>query len=161
MNTKRTKWMAVMLAMADLSLVSCTNERVTNYRMNFSQDLIETCDVTVIYKGENGKEMTEIVTDTLWEKSILNDTLPLPFGLDYRIQPKQGLKPEKEQLDLKAAYFIQLSLDKEILFTNSSDSLINCTIPATRLDSAIQTGTDKHPGPFHFLAKQDGVWDNE
>ena len=161
MNAKRTIQMAAMLAVTAVLLVSCTNERTTHYRMTFSPDLIETCDVTVIYKGQNGVEMTEGVTDTLWEKSINNDTLPLLFGLDYKIQPKQGLKPQREQLDLKASCFIQLSLDKDILFTNTSDSLIYCLVPATRLDSAIQADATKHPGPFHFLAKKDGVWDLE
>lgn len=153
--------MAVMLAMTALSLASCSNERVTNYRMNFSQDLIETCDVTVIYKGENGKEMTESVTDTLWEKSILNDTLPLLFGLDYTIQPKPGVKPEKERLDLKAQYYLELKRDRETLFSNGSDSIINCQVPAHRLDSVIQADAKNHSGPFHFLAKKDGVWDME
>ncbi len=161
MKTRRTIWMAAMLAMTALIFTSCINERVTNYRMSFSPDLIETCDVTVIYKGENGIEMTESVTDTLWEKSINNDTLPLIFGLDYKIQPKQDLKTEKEQLDLQAKYYIELKRDKQSLFTSSSDSLINEQVRASQLDSVAQEMVKHHAGPFYFMAKKDGVWDME
>ena len=161
MNTKKTIRMAAMLAMTALLFTSCINERVTNYRMSFSPDLIETCDVTVIYRGENGIEMTESVTDTLWEKSFHNDTLPLIFGLDYRIQPKQGVKPEKEQLDLQAKYYFELKRDKLILFSSSSDSLISMQVPASQLDSVVQEAAKHHAGPFYFTAKKDGVWDME
>ena len=161
MKTRRTIWMAAMLAMTALIFTSCINERVTNYRMSFSPDLIETCDVTIIYKGENGIEMTESVSDTLWEKSIHNDTLPLIFGLDYKIQPKQGVKPEKEQLDLRATYYFELKREKDYLFSSSSDSLVNKQIPAALLDSTIQELNKHHAGPFYFMAKKDGVWDME
>ncbi len=159
MNAKKTIRMAAMLAMTALCLTSCINERVTNYRMSFSPDLIETCDVTVIYRGENGIEMTESVTDTLWEKSFTNDTLPLIFGLDYKIQPKQGVKPAKEQLDLQAKYYFELKRDKQILFSSGSDSLIYEQVRASRLDSVIQEEAKRHAGPFYFTAKKDGVWD--
>lgn len=161
MKAKRTIWMAAMLAMTALIFTSCINERVTNYRMTFSPDLIETCDVTVIYKGENGIEMTESVTDTLWEKSFFNDTLPLVFGLDYKIQPKQNVKPEKEQLNLRAKYYIELKRDKQVLFSSSSDSLIIKQVPASLLDSVAQELAKQHAGPFYFMAKKDGVWDME
>jgi len=161
MKAKRTIQMAAMLAMTALIFTSCINERVTNYRMSFSPDLIETCDVTVIYKGENGIEMTESVTDTLWEKSIQNDTLPLIFGLDYKIEPKQGVNPEKEQLNLQAKYYIELKRDKQVLFSSSNDGLINEQVLATQLDSVMQEVAKHHDGPFYFTAKKDGVWDME
>ena len=161
MKARRTIWMAAMLTMTALIFTSCIKERVTNYRMSFSPDLIETCDVTVIYKGENGIEKTESVTDTLWEKSIFNDTLPLVFGLDYRIQPKQGVKPEKDQLDLQAKYYFELKRDKDILFSSSSDTLINKQVQASQLDSVLQQLVKHHDGPFYYLAQKDGVWDME
>ena len=161
MNVKKTIRMAAMLVMTALCFTSCINERTTNYRMSFSPDLLETCDVTVIYKGENGIEMTENVTDTLWEKSLINDTLPLIFGLDYKIQPKQGVKPEKKQLDLQAKYYVELKRDKQTLFSSSSDSIINERVRALQLDSVIQEMAKHHAGPFYFMAKKDGVWDLE
>lgn len=161
MKAKRTIQMAAMLAMTALIFTSCINERVTDYRMSFSPDLIETCDVTVIYKGENGIEMAENVTDTLWEKSIQNDTLPLIFGLDYKIEPKQGVNPEKEQLNLQAKYYIELKRDKQVLFSSSNDGLINEQVLATQLDSVMQEVAKHHDGPFYFTAKKDGVWDME
>ena len=161
MKAKRTIQMAAMLAMTALIFTSCINERVTNYRMSFSPDLIETCDVTVIYKGENGIEIAENVTDTLWEKSIQNDTLPLIFGLDYKIEPKQGVNPEKEQLNLQAKYYIELKRDKQVLFSSSNDGLINEQVLATQLDSVMQEVAKHHDGPFYFTAKKDGVWDME
>ena len=115
--------------------------------------------MTVIYRGENGIEMTESVTDTLWEKSFTNDTLPLIFGLDYKIQPKQGVKPAKEQLDLQAKYYFELKRDKQILFSSGSDSLIYEQVRASRLDSVILEEAKHHDGPFYFTAKKDGVWD--
>ena len=161
MNAKRTIWMAAILAVTAMCFTSCNNERVTNYRMSFSPDLIETCDVTVIYKGENGIEMTENVTDTLWEKSFYNDKLPLIFGLDYKIQPKQGVKPEKEQLDLQAKYYFELKCDKDILFSSSSDTLINKQVQVLQLDSTLQEMAKHHDGPFYFIAQKDGVRDME
>jgi len=161
MKAKRTIQMAAMLAMTALIFTSCINERVTDYRMSFSPDLIETCDVTVIYKGENGIEIAENVTDTLWEKSIQNDTLPLIFGLDYKIEPKQGVNPEKEQLNLQAKYYIELKRDKQVLFSSSNDGLINEQVLATQLDSVMQEVAKHHDGPFYFTAKKDGVWDME
>jgi hypothetical protein len=77
-----------------------------------SQDLIDVCDIEIIYKGKGGVNKIDTITKTEWHKIIINDSFPTKIGvitLRYLIKP--DFKPTKDTYDLLCTYSL---LTKEV-----------------------------------------------
>lgn len=80
---KKYLFMTVVLIAAALSLTSCGDDEpkdtvtVTGtYFMTFSQDLLNACNVFITYKAENGRNVMEAVTSTMWTKAVTATSFP-------------------------------------------------------------------------------------
>ena len=72
-----------------------------------SQDLIDLCDIEITYKGEDGINVTETITTTLWVKTVVNKNFPTQIGIeDCRLLLKPGVKTDKEAYDLVCSFTI-------------------------------------------------------
>lgn len=115
---KRFFHMSVLVLMTALTLASCgggddkqkdeptptptpTSKTVTyEATANFSQDVIDICDVTMSYKDGDGKTVTEAVKSTTWSKTVSVKNLPTTVGVKFGIKMKSGVNLTKEKYDL-------------------------------------------------------------
>ena len=88
-------------------LISCTGESKRGERLTTmlsveaSQDLIDVCDIEIIYKGKGGVNMVDTITKTEWHKIVVNDSFPTKIGVvTMRYLVKPGFKPSKKTYDL-------------------------------------------------------------
>ena len=115
---KRFFHMSVLVLMTALTLASCgggddkqkdeptptptpTSKTVTyEATANFSQDVIDICDVTMSYKDADGKTVTEAVKSTTWSKTVSVKNLPTTVGVKFGVKMKSGVNLTKEKYDL-------------------------------------------------------------
>lgn len=115
---KRFFHMSVLVLMTALTLASCgggddkqkdeptptptpTSKTVTyEATANFSQDVIDICDVTMSYKDSDGKTVTEAVKSTTWSKTVSVKNLPTTVGVKFGVKMKSGVNLTKEKYDL-------------------------------------------------------------
>ena len=156
--------MIVLVAIAAMAtFTSCVTpddtKRIVDYKMVVSQDLLDLCDVTVFYKGKNGKDTLEAVTSTIWKKSVVNDTLPFKFGMCVKAEPKPGVTLDKEICDLEAEFYYELVkwncvqfsyggtlIDKHVLAPHAQDSIL---------------GADLNPSHWYVHIAAEGSWIEE
>lgn len=104
--------MVILAAIVATAFTSCVTQddtkRIVDYQLNVSQDLLDLCDVTVYYKGVNGKDTLETVNTTEWKKSVECNVLPFKFGMSFKAEPKPGVTLDKEICDLKAEFYYEL-----------------------------------------------------
>lgn len=155
--------MTIMVAIAAMALTSCVTEddtkRIVNYQLNVSQDILDLCDVTVFYKGVNGKDTLETVTDTLWKKSVVLNTLPFKFGMSFKTEPKTGVTLDKAQCDLKAEFYYELIKWNQIIF-DYGGTMIDKHVPAAQALDEIKAANMNPTDWFIHLCNEDG-WAEE
>ena len=73
----------------------------TKITVTSSQDLIDVCDIAFSYKGVGGVTVTDTITTTNWEKTIVNDKFPTQIGVvTQRYLIKPGFKVSDKTYDL-------------------------------------------------------------
>ena len=151
--------MTVLVAIAAMATVtSCVTpddtKRIVDYKMVVSQDLLDLCDVTVLYKGRNGKDTLEAVTTTVWKKSVVNDTLPFKFGMCVKAEPKPGVTLDKEICDLKAEFYYELVKWNYVQFSCGGTLIDKHVLAPQALDTIM--GANLNPSDwFVHLATED------
>lgn len=99
------------LILATVAIVSCTpgsdnkphgkKELTTTIKVEASDDLIAASDIEITYKGKGGIDVTDTITSTRWQKSIVNDSFPTMIGVvNYRMLIKPEAKLDKERCQL-------------------------------------------------------------
>ena len=112
---KKFFYMSVLVLMAALTLTSCgsddnkkdepseptpTSKNVSyEATANFSQDVLDICDLTMSYKDSDGKTVTETVTSTTWTKKVTVKNLPSTVGVKFGIKMKSGVELTKDKYD--------------------------------------------------------------
>ena len=111
---KKFFYMSVLVLMAALTLASCGSDdkkdepseptptsKSVSYEAtaNFSQDVLDICDLTMSYKDSDGKTVTETVTSTTWTKKVTVKNLPSTVGVKFGIKMKSGVELTKDKYD--------------------------------------------------------------
>ena len=151
--------MTIMVAIAAIALPSCVTQddtkRIVNYQLNVSQDMLDLCDVTVFYKGVNGKDTLETVTDTVWTATVISYALPFKFGMSFKAEPKTGVTLDKEQCDLKAEFYYELIKWNKVIF-DYGGTMIDKHVPAAQALDEIKAANMNPTDWFIHLANEDG-----
>ena len=124
---KKFLWIATLLVTATMSLTSCGSdepkETVTataTYNMTFSQDLLNACNVFLIYKAENGRNVMEPITSTWWTKTVTSNKFPAEFGVQYTFSTKSDAELVQEKYDLSCDLNFNLSTSKGASYVNTT-----------------------------------------
>ena len=153
--------MALVAIAAMATFTSCVTpddtKRIVNYEMLVSHDLLDLCDVTVLYKGVNGKDTSEVVTTTFWKKSVVNDTLPFKFGMCVKAEPKPGVTLDKEICNLTAVYSYQLVKWNYMVFSSGNIDFIDKQVPAANAQDSIKAANINPSDWSVYIAKEGWV----
>lgn len=155
--------MALVAIAAMATFTSCVTpddtKRIVDYKMVVSQDLLDLCDVTVLYKGVNGKDTLEAVNDTVWKRSVVNDTLPFKFGMCVKAEPKPGVTLDKEICNLKAEFYYMLVKWNYIQFSYGG-TLIDKHVPSAQALDTIM-GANLNPSDWFVHVATEDSWIEE
>ena len=112
---KKFFYMSVLVLMAALTLTSCGSDddkkdepkptsKSVSYEatVTFAQDMIDICDVTMVYKDGDGKTVTEAVKSTTWSKKVSVNKLPAVVGVQCNYKLKDGVQLTKDKYDIIA-----------------------------------------------------------
>lgn len=157
---KKYLFMTVVLIAAALSLTSCGDDEpkdtvtVTGtYFMTFSQDLLNACNVFITYKAENGRNVMEAVTSTMWTKAVTSNKFPAEFGVMYKFSTKSDAELTQEQYDLTCDLNFSFRTSKGDAYTKNV-TIINA--PDVKKDKVVST-LDKYSGKSTgFRVTKDG-----
>ena len=150
--------MVILAAIVAMAFTSCVTQddtkRIVDYQLNVSQDLLDLCDVTVYYKGVNGKDTLETVNTTEWKKSVECNVLPFKFGMSFKAEPKPGVTLDKEICDLKAEFYYELVKWNYVVFSYGGTLFDKHVTSAQALDT-IKAGNLNPTDWFVHLATED------
>ena len=158
---KKFLFIATFLMTAALSLTSCGSdepkETVTataTYNLTFSQDLLNACNVFLIYKAENGRNVMEAVTSSWWTKTVTSDKFPAEFGVMYKFSTKSDAELTQEQYDLTCDMNFNCKTTKGASYTNNV-TIINATdVSKDKVVSTLNKYSGKSTG---FRITKDGI----
>ena len=121
---KKFFYMSVLVLMAALTLTSCgsdddkkdepkpTSKNVSyEATVTFAQDMIDICDVTMVYKDGDGKTVTEAVKSTTWSKKMSVNKLPAVVGMKCNYKLKDGVQLTKEKYNIVAELLHDVIID--------------------------------------------------
>ena len=123
---KKFFYLSVMVLMATLTLTSCGDDDkkdepqpqpqnpksvVYNVSVKFEGDLLDICDVTMVYKDGDGKTVTETVTSQNWSKKVTVNKLPAVVGAKCNFKLKEGIQLTKDKYDVVANLYQYLTID--------------------------------------------------
>ena len=97
--------MALMIPVFN-SCVEVNTDATSCYTITCSEDLLELCDLTIIYKDAKGDTVKEKITDTKWLKIVERDQLPANIWFDFDLQLKPGVKLTKKTYNLHATFHL-------------------------------------------------------
>ena len=97
--------MALMIPVFN-SCVEVNTDATSCYTTTCSEDLLELCDLTIIYKDAKGDTVKEKITDTKWLKIVERDQLPANIWFDFDLQLKPGIKMTKKTYNLHATFHL-------------------------------------------------------
>ena len=157
---KKYLLMTVVLITAALSLNSCGSDEpkdtitaTATYNMTFSQDLLNACNVFITYKAENGRNVMEAVTSTMWTKAVTSNKFPAEFGVMYKFSTKSDAELTQEQYDLTCDLNFSFRTSKGDAYTKNV-TIINA--PDVKKDKVVST-LDKYSGKSTgFRVTKDG-----
>ena len=122
---KKYLFIAALMIVATLSLTSCGDDEpkdktiaTTTYMMSFSQDMLEAANVFITYKAENGRNVTEAISDTWWTKTVSSDKFPAEFGVCYNFSTKSEAELTKDKYDLKCELSFKCTTTKGASYSN-------------------------------------------
>ena len=93
------------------------------YGVKVSDDVLKVADVEVNYVDQTGAKQKEVMTSTMWKKSLNTKALPLTEGLWAKITPKSAVASGNYQLNVTTAagYEAQLANGKSVFDGYGSD----------------------------------------
>ena len=158
---KKFLFIATFLITAALSLTSCGSdepkETVTataTYNLTFSQDLLNACNVFLVYKAENGRNVMEAVTSTWWTKTVTSDKFPAEFGVMYKFSTKSDAELTQEQYDLTCDMNFNCKTTKGASYTNNVTIMSAMDVSKDKVVSTLNKYSGKSTG---FRITKDGI----
>ena len=158
---KKYLFIATLLVTAALSFTSCGSdepkEKVTataTYNMTFSQDLLNACNVFLIYKAENGRNVMEAVTSTWWTKTVTSDKFPAEFGVMYKFSAKSDAELTQEQYDLTCDMNFSCKTSKGASYTNNVTIMSAMDVSKDKVVNTLNRYSGKSVG---FRISKDGI----
>ena len=158
---KKYFYMAALLIVAALSLTSCGDDepkdKVTataTYNLTFSEDLLKACNVFLIDKAENGRNVMEGVNSTWWTKTVTSDKFPAEFGVFYKFSTKSNAELDQEQYDLTCEMNFNVKTSKGASYTNNV-TIINA--PDVSKDKVVSTLDRQSGKSVGFRVSKDGI----
>ena len=152
---------AALLITAALTITACGDdepkETVTataTYSMNFSQDLLNACNVFITYKAENGRNVMEAVTSTWWSKSVTSDKFPAEFGVMYKFSTKSDAELVQEKYDLTCELNFSCKTSKGASYTNLVTIINSKGVARDKVVSTLDRLSGKSTG---FRVTKDGI----
>ena len=152
---------AALLITAALAITACGDdepkETVTataTYSMNFSQDLLNACNVFITYKAENGRNVMEAVTSTWWTKSVTSDKFPAEFGVMYKFSTKSDAELVQEKYDLSCELNFSCKTSKGASYTNMVTIINSKGVAKDKVVSTLDKLSGKSTG---FRVTKDGI----
>ena len=152
---------AALLITAALAITACGDdepkETVTataTYSMNFSQDLLNACNVFITYKAENGRNVMEAVTSTWWSKSVTSDKFPAEFGVMYKFSTKSDAELVQEKYDLTCELNFSCKTSKGASYTNLVTIINSKGVARDKVVSTLDRLSGKSTG---FRVTKDGI----
>lgn len=88
------------------------------YSIKCSQDAVDAINMVVDYM-DNGISATDTIRDTIWTKTVVNDSIPAKVGLHWAFTPKGADKIGKDTIGRLEAYYT-------IQCTEPDTTLWNC-----------------------------------
>ncbi len=158
---KKFLWIATLLVTATMSLTSCGSdepkETVTataTYNMTFSQDLLNACNVFLVYKAENGRNVMEAVTSTWWTKTVTSNKFPAEFGVMYKFSTKSDAELTQEQYDLTCEMNFNVKTSKGASYVNNVTIINASDVKKDKVVSTLEKQSGKSVG---FRVTKDGI----
>ena len=150
---KKFLWIATLLVTATMSLTSCGSdepkETVTataTYNMTFSQDLLNACNVFLVYKAENGRNVMEAVTSTWWTKTVTSNKFPAEFGVMYKFSTKSDAELTQEQYDLTCEMNFSVKTSKGASYVNNVTIINASDVKKDKVVSTLEKQSGKSVG---------------
>lgn len=158
---KKFLFIATLLVTAALSITSCGSdepkETVTataTYNITFSQDLLNACNVFLVYKAENGRNVMEAVTSTWWTKTVTSDKFPAEFGVMYKFSTKSNAELTQEQYDLTCEMNFSVKTSKGASYVNNVTIINASDVKKDKVVSTLEKQSGKSVG---FRVTKDGI----
>jgi len=158
---KKFIYMAVLLMATAFTMTSCGSdepkETVTataTYNMTFSQDLLNACNVFLIYKAENGRNVMEAVTSTWWTKTVTSNKFPAEFGVMYKFSTKSDAELTQEQYDLVCEMNFSVKTSKGASYVNNVTIINASDVKKDKVVSTLEKQSGKSVG---FRVTKDGI----
>lgn len=152
---------ATLLVTAMLSLTACGDDEpkdtvtaTATYNMTFSQDLLNACNVFLIYKAENGRNVMEAVTSTWWTKTVTSNKFPAEFGVMYKFSTKSDAELTQEQYDLTCDMNFSVKTSKGASYTNNVTIINASDVKKDKVVSTLEKQSGKSVG---FRVTKDGI----
>jgi len=152
---------ATLLVTALLSLTACGDDEpketataTATYNMTFSQDLLNACNVFLIYKAENGRNVMEAVTSTWWTKTVTSNKFPAEFGVMYKFSTKSDAELTQEQYDLTCDMNFSVKTSKGASYTNNVTIINASDVKKDKVVSTLEKQSGKSVG---FRVTKDGI----
>ncbi len=152
---------ATLLVTALLSLTACGDDEpkenttaTATYNMTFSQDLLNACNVFLIYKAENGRNVMEAVTSTWWTKTVTSNKFPAEFGVMYKFSTKSDAELVQEQYDLTCDMNFSVKTSKGASYTNNVTIINASDVKKDKVVSTLEKQSGKSVG---FRVTKDGI----
>lgn len=100
-------------------LTQCNKDKNKNpevnlgYYVSVNPDVLSVADVEINYLDATGAKQKEVMTDSVWEKQMTANTLPLTEGVWAKLTPKASIDEGNYQLRIQtvAAFYATLSDD--------------------------------------------------
>ena len=158
---KKFFYMAALLLVAVLSLTACGDDEpkekttaTATYQMTFSQDLLDACNVFITYKAENGRNVMEAVSSTLWTKTVTSDKFPAEFGVMYKFSTKSDAELTKDKYDLTCNLNFSVKTTRGANYSNTVTIIDSKGVNKDKVVSTLNRYDGKSTG---FKVTKDGI----
>ena len=158
---KKYFYMAALLIAAVLTMSSCGSDEpkekttaTATYNMNFSQDLLDACNVFVTYKAENGRNVMEAITSTWWSKTVTSDKFPAEFGVMYKFSTKSEGELTQDKYNLTCNLSFNLKTSKGASYANTITIIDAQGVNKDKVVSTLDKVSGKSTG---FRVTKDGI----
>lgn len=153
---------AALMCMA-LGLTACGDDdepengvtASATYEIEFSQDLLNVAEVTVVYVDNKGQVNLDKPTSTRWTRKVsreVKNKVPVDFGFKLVYSMKSSI-PEKETYELTATATIKGETPTSSRIFDKK--MINePSVAANKLESTLERNTNK---AFGILVTKDGA----
>ena len=159
---KKTLFMTALLIAAIFSLTSCGDDEpkvkttaTTTYHLSLSQDLLDACNVFVIYKAENGRNVQEAINSAWWSKTVTSDKFPAEFGMQFTFSAKSEGELTKDKYTLSCELNFNCKTSKGALYANTINVMENEKEPVAK-KRVIKTLESYSGKTYGFKITEDG-----